>query len=237
MAVEPDSARRATQRAAAARALAGAAAQTRTLPAGPGAPIPYRVYAPANRAPGARLPLVVALHGAGGDENMFLEAYGAGAIRGLADTRGFIVVTPATMPMLRSTDALARLIDTLATELPVDRARVYLLGHSLGAAAAWNLARLRPDLVAAVVCISGACGGVPAPAPPRVPPLLSVVGELDPIAQPARVEAAAAEARAAGRAVEFRLVPGYGHTLVVGVVLPDVVDWLLRQPPLSPPPD
>ena len=235
VAVEPDSARRASQRAAAVRAPAAAAAQTRTLSVGSGAPVPYRVYAPANRAPGARLPLVVALHGAGGDENMFLEAYGAGAIRSLADARGFIVATPATMAMLRSPDALARLIDTLATELPVDRARVYLLGHSLGAAAAWNLARLRPDLVAAVVCISGACGGVPAPVPPRVPPLLAVVGELDPLATPARVEAAAAEARAAGRSVEVRRIPGYGHTLVVGAVLPDVVDWLLRQPPLSPP--
>jgi len=36
------------------------------------------------------------------------------------------------MAMLRGPDALARLIDTLAAELPVDRARVYLLGHSLG---------------------------------------------------------------------------------------------------------
>ena len=125
----------------------------------------------------------------------------------------------------------------LAAELPVDRTRVYLLGHSLGAAAAWNVARQRPDLVAAIACISGACGGVPAPAPPRVPPLLSVVGELDPIAQPARVEALVAEARAAGRAVEFRLVPGYGHTLVVGAVLPDVIDWLLRQPSLRLPPN
>jgi pimeloyl-ACP methyl ester carboxylesterase len=139
--------------------------------------------------------------------------------------------------MLRAPDALARLIDTVAAELPVDRARVYLLGHSLGAAAAWNLARLRPDLVAAVVCIAGVCGSVPAPAPPRVPPLLAVVGELDPLATPARVEAAAADARAASRAVEFRRIPGYGHTLVVGAVLPDVVDWLLRQPPLGLPPN
>ena len=233
MAVEPDSTVRASQRAVAARALATTSAQTRTLTIGSSAPIPYRVHAPAGRAPGVRLPLIVALHGAGGDENMFLEAYGAGAIRGLADARGFIVATPLTMPMLRAPDALARLIDTVAAELPVDRARVYLLGHSLGAAAAWNLARLRPDLVAAVVCIAGVCGSVPAPAPPRVPPLLSVVGELDPIAQPARVEAMAAEARAAGRAAEFRVIPGYGHTLVVGAVLPDVIDWLLRQPALS----
>jgi len=233
MAVEPDSTVRASQRAVAARALATTSAQTRTLTIGSSAPIPYRVHAPAGRAPGVRLPLIVALHGAGGDENMFLEAYGAGAIRGLADARGFIVATPLTMPMLRAPDALARLIDTVAAELPVDRARVYLLGHSLGAAAAWNLARLRPDLVAAVVCIAGVCGSVPAPAPPRVPPLLAVVGELDPLATPARVEALAAEARAAGRAAEFRVIPGYGHTLVVGAVLPDVIDWLLRQPALS----
>ena len=235
--VEPDSAVRGSQRAAAASAFAATAAQTRTLAAAPGAAVPYRVYAPANRAPGVRLPLVVALHGAGGDENMFLEAYGAGAIRALADARGFIVATPLTTALLRAPDALARLIDTLAAELPVDRARVYLLGHSLGAAAAWNLARLRPDLVAAVVCIAGACGGVSAPAPPRVPPLLAVVGELDPLATPARAESAATDARTAGRTVEFRRIPGYGHTLVVGAVLPDVVDWLLRQPPIGPPPD
>ncbi len=36
-------------------------------------------------------------------------------------------------------------------------------------------------------------------------------------------------------AVEFRHIPGYGHTTVVGAVLPNVVDWLLRQPSIGPP--
>lgn len=52
----------------------------RILPASPKA-IPMRLYAPEAAVSGEPVPVVIALHGAGGDENMFMDAYGAGFIR------------------------------------------------------------------------------------------------------------------------------------------------------------
>ena len=40
--------------------------------------VPFRVFAPPTSDDGAKRPLIIALHGAGGDENMFMDAYGAG---------------------------------------------------------------------------------------------------------------------------------------------------------------
>ena len=79
----------------------------------PDGEVPYRLYRP--KSIGNRpAPAVVALHGAGADETAFLEAYGAGRIRRLADSLGFIVVTPFTNAMLRTSANLPRLLDDVA---------------------------------------------------------------------------------------------------------------------------
>jgi acetyl esterase/lipase len=57
---------------------------------------PMRVYLPERADPSKPLPLVVAFHGAGGDENMFMDAYGAGIIKETAAKHGFLLVTPRT---------------------------------------------------------------------------------------------------------------------------------------------
>ncbi|MGD0784183.1 MAG: hypothetical protein ABSA30_15170 [Candidatus Aminicenantales bacterium] len=58
--------------------------------------IPVRVYAPSPAGPSKPAALVIAFHGAGGDENMFMDGYGAGLIKRLAEKRKFLLVTPLT---------------------------------------------------------------------------------------------------------------------------------------------
>lgn len=237
--VEPDPEAQARHRARAEETLAGLDAKRRTLD-GSRPPVPYRLHVPPGTA-SAPLPVVVALHGAGGNEHMFLEAYGAGRIRELADERGFVVVSPSTMALVRAPETLWTLLDAVGGEHAIDRTRVYLLGHSMGAGAAWTLAERFPELVAGVACIAGNCGaswipgaGTPAEHPegaPPFPPLLAIAGELDPIVTPAVVEGAVEQARGRGVDVEYRLVADQGHTLVVGAVLDEVVAWLLSRPP------
>ncbi len=52
------------------------------------------------------------------------------------------------------------LIDHLRATLPIDDARIYAVGFSMGASTTWNALALRPDLFAAAVPIAG----VPNPA-------------------------------------------------------------------------
>jgi len=230
-AVEPDPAVRATQREAAQRVLEGLGGKVRVLE-GDHPPIPYRLHGPPPDAAGP-FPVLVALHGAGGNEHMFLEAYGAGRLRELAEKRGFVVISPSTNALAMVPQALPRLLAAAEEEFPIRRGPVAVLGHSMGAGAAWRLAGSFGETIGAVACVAGPCGA-PGPVgaggePPGRPPLLVVAGELDPISAPSRMEAAARQGQEAGLQVEYRVISDYGHTLVVGAVLEDVVDWLLAH--------
>lgn len=243
--IEPDPDVRARQRDRAAAVLASLPERRRILEVEGRPPIPYRLHVPRgarrgrdpNAGPGSAalppadppLPVVVALHGAGGNEHMFVEAYGAGRLVELADSLGFVVISPLTGALAASPEALDDLLRAADAEHPIDRDRVYLLGHSMGAGTAWALASRSPGAFRAVACVAGACGGGQGEAPPDHPPLLAVAAELDPLSPPARVEAAAAAARSRGISVEYRLARDQGHTLVVGAVLDDIITWLLAR--------
>jgi predicted esterase len=202
----------------AAAVLRGLAEEQRVADGTAGS-IHYMVHVPAGPAPARGWPLLVALHGAGGDERMFFGAYGAGVIRALADTHGIAVATPRA-PM--STAALLELVDHLAASAPVDRGRVGLLGHSMGAAVVFRAAQAHPDRFRGVVCLAGSCGGGEADGPP----VLMIAGALDPLFRVDLLSGQADALRGAGRSVEFRTLPDEGHTLMVGVALPAAMAWL-----------
>lgn len=194
--------------------------------------IPTVVHAPPHTQRGEPLPLVIALHGAGGDEMMFLHGYGNGRLRRLADERGFLVACPSAYWVIPNPRALPAIIDAVAANHPVDLQRVYVLGHSLGGmpAAAW--AREHRDRVAAACVVAGA---PPLPPDAETCPLLLVAGALDPIVPAERVQASIAAARDAGRDVHLRVLPDAGHTLIVGEALPEILDWLFAHArPLDP---
>jgi predicted esterase len=189
--------------------------------------IPLRVYAPAPAGSSAPAALVIAFHGAGGDENMFMDGYGAGLIKRLADKRKFLLVTPLTDAFRGSETgpAFDALLEALGHDYAIDSKRVYVLGHSAGGMLTNRLVELRGGRLAAAACL---CGFLGFPDETRaIPRTLVVAGEIDPIANPARLEPLFKKSRAAGYPVEFRLIENFGHTLLVAKVLPDVLDWLL----------
>jgi predicted esterase len=223
--IEPDAERREAQDAE-ARAVSGAIAGRGEVVEGSRGPIAVRVHGPASPGPDP-LPVIVALHGAGGNEHMFVEAYGAGRLAALAEDRGFLLVSPATASVAADPEALERILAFVEASHPVDRSRVHLVGHSMGAAAAWSMALRSPDRIASVACLAGVCGGGEAGADGALPPLLVIAGGLDPIISPARIGPAVQAAEAAGRRVEYRVEEAQGHTLIVGYVIDSVVEWLL----------
>ena len=187
--------------------------------------IPLRLYVPKPAAHKAPAPLLVVFHGMGGDENMFFEAYGAGLVKRIADQQGLIVASPLTYSFGSDIKTLQALIDALDSDDAIDRDQVYVLGHSMGAGVAAGLARGHANTVAAACCIAGGRFQ----ALPDSAPILVVSPELDSVVAPKRLQDSAQKAISAGMPGELKRMPSYGHTLAVGAILPEAIDWLLRH--------
>ena len=170
-------------------------------------------------------PLLIALHGAGGNEHFFIEGCGNGAIVELADEHGFIVACPSTYVMASSMEPLETLIRQLSARYSIDQDRIYLLGHSLGGMTAMGLASVRPDMIDGVVAIAG---GAPFPTTAEFPPVLAYAAERDFIVSGDMIESSAKAARAAGAPVTPRRPDGTGHLTIVIDVLPESIDWLMN---------
>ena len=103
------------------------------------------------------VPVVVALHGMGGSENLFFDGYGNGIVPRLASDRGWIVVAPRVAGLLGAGPAppVPAILDELAKRYPIDPKRVYLVGHSMGAGHAVQLAQQEPKRYAAIAALGG----------------------------------------------------------------------------------
>lgn len=118
-----------------------------------------RVQVPAEAKKGKPLPLVVAMHGAGGSENMFFDGYGDGLVAKLCARRGWLLVTTRT-PLFNLGGGVdvPRVVDALARIYPVDTKKVVLIGHSMGAAQAVAAAGRTPERFRAVAALGGGGG-------------------------------------------------------------------------------
>jgi pimeloyl-ACP methyl ester carboxylesterase len=175
----------------------------------------------------ALLPLAFALHGAGGSENLFFDGYGGGRLLAIARDRGIAVVCPPTIPFGLSPNVLTRFLEELRKDVPFDPARVGLVGHSLGAVTASRLAMMRPDAVNGAVCIAGFAD---LPRRGDAPARRVYHAELDPLFPFEGTRAMVENAKARGEDIELVTVANEGHTLVVGEVLDQAIDWLLARP-------
>lgn len=188
--------------------------------------VPLRSYVPAQARSGAARPVVIALHGAGADENMFLEGYGAGTLRALADSAGFVLLSPNTTAFIREPGTLDSALALLERSANIDRARVYLVGHSMGAAAAIRLGVESREKIRAIVALAGT-GVMPAGA--HIPPTQFIAAETDLVIPVTRVRVTYDQVRAANQPVEYSVANGWGHTLMVGAQLESALRWLLQR--------
>lgn len=158
----------------------------------------YALYVPADLMPGA--PLLIALHGGGGDGPYMRMSTGFEFDR-LADANGFVVVYPDGIdrgwntcrknvdnaPTRQKIDDVAFIEAIIAHEAVahgIDRRRVYATGHSFGGQMAFRLALERPNEFAAIAAISS---NLPSPndnqcAPSGTPvPAMIINGTDDPV--------------------------------------------------------
>ena len=185
-----------------------------------GSLVPMRVIAPkavSSRAVG----VLIALHGAGGDENMFADAYGRGVAARLALENNLLYVSPATTPFMTSAVQFDSLMAVLGRDYTLDPNHVYVMGHSMGAGAASRLAQERPQAIRVVACLAGGAPVTVAGAPP----VLFIGAQLDPIIPAARVKAAAA----ATPTGTYEERANEGHTLMVRAGVLRAVPWMVQQ--------
>jgi predicted esterase len=113
--------------------------------------VPSRVFIPESVQKAKAVPLVFALHGMGGNEHLFFDNYHQKIVK-LCQDRGWMLVSPTGKG---SAPPLPALIDELARRYPVDRSRVFVLGHSLGAGHAVSLVGAAPQRYAAIAPLGG----------------------------------------------------------------------------------
>lgn len=190
--------------------------------------VPLWTYAPAevlNQR--VRPALVIALHGAGAEESMFMFGYGEGQIRTFADEMGFIVASPLAYGFTLNPAMFDDLLTEMKSRYDIDESRVYVIGHSMGGIAASGLAQSRSEKIAGVAAIAGlrtltlgrACS-----------PILAYGAELDRIIPAKRMRETAEAAAKGGLPVEYREMAGQGHTLVVNKVMRECLEWLMKRP-------
>ncbi len=176
-----------------------------------------RMFVPASAAKVDASTLVVALHGAGGSENLFFDGYGDGAIVKLCEQRGWILCAPRSSGF--TGQDLPALIEALTERYRVDRSRVLLIGHSMGAMQAVSQASAKPQAFAAVAALGG--GGSPrkSDALAKVP-FFVAAGERD--FGRGGAQSLATQLEQFGVDASYREYPHVEHLAIVQIALPDV---------------
>lgn len=198
---------------------------------------PYRVFVPSAYNAAKPMPLVVALHGMGGDENSYFTAYDNGIVKREAEARGYLVVCPKGRgsASMYAGDAEKDVMDVIAAmkrDYNVDADRVYLTGHSMGGYGTWSIAPKYPEMFAALAPIAG--GGIPSSLSKiKHIPQIVIHGDKDPTVSVERSRVMVKAAQELGIKIKYIEVPGGNHTDIAVPAMKDIFDWFdthKRQP-------
>lgn len=189
----------------------------------------FRLFIPKGYSAKDAVPLIVALHGAGGNEHLFFEGYGLGRVLAEAQQRGWAVLAPRSSVNLRHLwGALEKVRELIA----IDSERIFLMGHSMGGAQAFQAVREKPDMFRAVALFASA--GQPSQFPKTLP-LFMAVGEQEIGFLKTNIERAYQTLKAQDLAhLELKRYNGCEHLMIVREALPDACAFLERFAPRSP---
>jgi poly(3-hydroxybutyrate) depolymerase len=201
--------------------------------------VPYRVFVPSNYNKSKKYPLLVMLHGAGGNETDFVDAYRK-LFPKFAEERGYIIasvngrgpLSGYTKESGGEQDVLD-VADLMKKNYSVDASRVYLGGHSMGGGGTWRLGLLYADRWAGLIPLAGsnpsALPGYEALLKTRKLPIMMVCGEKDALVAVAGCRTIAEKTKAIDAPLKYAEYPGADHLSVVPISVKDVFDWLDSQ--------
>jgi len=205
---------------------------------------PFRVFVPSGFDPSRKYPLIIALHGATGDENSYLDRYlnrpgGENLFKKLGQERGYILAAPNGRGPYGGYAGNAEkdvldVMDRLLEIYPIRREEVFLTGHSMGGGGTWAIGFRHPRRFAALAPVASGFGGR-APSSAALPlenaphmPVLYCQGLKDTLATP---ETGRQVREIAGKALpNFRYLEFPDDHFVVGVTsMPAVFDFFDAQ--------
>jgi predicted peptidase len=228
--------------------------EARTYRSTSGEVMPYRLFRP-RVEPGRRYPLVLFLHGSGGSGNDNVKQldranWFGGLVWALPENQErhpcFVAAPqsdvnwpavrlingqlPEILPGPGRGGRLAiEIVERLVDELPIDRTRIYVTGHSMGGAGTWHVLVQRPDLFAAGVPV---CGRAELATLTRLKdvPLWNFHGdadEIEPVETSRRIIASLRKAGGRPLHTEYQDV---GHNVFMWAYTePALIEWLFAQ--------
>lgn len=193
---------------------------------------PYRILIPAAYDGSKPLPLLVALHGMGGDEGSMFDGY-HDALKREAERLGFIVACPkgrdsASMYRGSAEQDVLDVIARVEKDYRVDSKRVYLMGHSMGGYGTWSVAMQRPDLFAALGPISGG-GDTNGLEKIKDIPEYVVHGDNDKTVNVSQSRRMVEAGKKLGMNITYVEVPGGSHVSVAEPAFAPMLDFFAKQ--------
>jgi predicted peptidase len=207
----------------------------------------YTVFVSSKVKPDKPAPLIVALHGYGGDSNFIVR----GRLVDLAEENGYIVVgpmgynatgwygspvivigggpvDPPNLAELSEKDVM-NVLAIARSEFNVDPRRTYLMGHSMGGAGTLFLGQKHADQWAAIAAIAPAAflmqpnqKDILAPIKAAGLPLMITQGDADPVVPVASVRTWAAAMDELGLTHEYIEMSGRDHGSIIADGMPDI---------------
>jgi predicted peptidase len=211
--------------------------------------LPYRLFVPEPAARVGKLPLVVYLHGASGlgTDNLAQISTGGNEVSSRFWVRpeiqkqfpSFVVAPqsplneawglPSQSDLTPYAQLILELVDKLASEFPIDRDRLYIVGQSRGGIGVWDIITKKPDVFAAAIAMC-AFGDPKRVAAARGVKVWEFQGGKDATVFVEGSRTIVAALRAAGGTVKYTEYPDVGHEVWEHAFKePDVAAWLYAQ--------
>ena len=193
---------------------------------------PYRIFIPSSYDGSRPTPLVVALHGMGGDENSMFDSYKQ-TLKRDAERQGFIVACPkgrdtASMYRGAAEQDVLDVLKEVERDYRVDVKRVYLMGHSMGGYGTWSVAMDHPELFAAIGPISGG-GDVNGMVKIKDIPEYVVHGDDDRTVNVSQSRRMVEAGKKIGAKITYVEVPGGSHVSVAEPSFAPMLDFFAKQ--------
>jgi poly(3-hydroxybutyrate) depolymerase len=203
--------------------------------------MPYRVFVPKAYDGSKNVPLVVALHGLGDNEDGWMDRYQK-QLPALAEKYEYIAVSPlgyradgfygfsyGNDPASRRKQELSeqdvmQVLARVRQDYKIDSSRIYLMGHSMGAIGTWFLGAKYPDTWAALGAIAGT-GNPQSVERMRHIPQFVVHGDADPTVPVAGSRNMVAAMKTLGVDYVYVEVPGGNHTDIAVPNLPQMFEF------------